>query len=62
MPLPPAERVPLHPPATLKFPEGELDTWVCLGYITDQSVQVGADASPGFPSIRIGFQVHLLVL
>jgi hypothetical protein len=29
-----------HPPTTLKFPDGELDTWVCLGHITDQSVRV----------------------
>src|SRR5918998_2523486 len=28
------------PPATLKFPDGELDTWVCLGHITNQSVRV----------------------
>ena len=25
-----------HPPVTLKFPDGELDTWVCLGHITNQ--------------------------
>ena len=29
-----------HRSATLKFPDGELDTWVCLGHITDQSVRV----------------------
>jgi hypothetical protein len=29
-----------HPPATLKFPDGELGTWVCLGHITNQSVRV----------------------
>jgi hypothetical protein len=29
-----------HSPVTLKFPDGELDTWVCLGHITNQSVRV----------------------
>jgi hypothetical protein len=35
-----SSEVNAHPSATPKFPDGELDTWVCLGHITDQSVRV----------------------
>jgi hypothetical protein len=48
-----------HPSATLRFPDGELDTWVCLGHITDQSVRVWLRApslSTAMASLKINGQ------